>query len=113
MLGGVQTGVSEDGGSLFHALLELDWKGEQGCIRQIKGSESAVGKCDVQGVRRFSAVPALAGRYLAKQTIYKVAGTGRVFEVQEEISGDGHVVASQNEALNICRVQFTHFDRQS
>jgi hypothetical protein len=113
MLGGVQTGVSEDGGPLFHALLELDGECKQGRIGQIESNESAVGECDVQGVLWFSQVPALARRYLAQETPYEAPGAFRVFEVKEEIPGDGHVVASQNKALNICCVQFTHFDRQS
>ncbi len=62
---------------------------------------------------RLGSVPALAGGDMAEQASDQAACPRCVFKVQKEIARDGKVVAAQNKALNIGRVELTHFGRQS
>ncbi len=47
MLGGIHARVSEDFGTMFHALLKLNGKSQKRCIRQFQMLEAAVSQCDV------------------------------------------------------------------
>ena len=73
MLRGVCAGVPEDLGAFLHALLKLDWEGQERCVREVEGNKSQVGKCDVHGTQRLSVVPALARSYFAKQAADQTA----------------------------------------
>ncbi len=40
-------------------------------------------------------------------------GAGGIFEVQEEVSCEGHVVAAQDKPLDVGFVELTHYGRPS
>ena len=67
-----------------------------------------MGECDVERALRLASIPALAGGDLAEQAAIRAARARCVFKVQEEIAGERQVVAAQNEALDVGRVELTH-----
>src|SRR5579859_5029541 len=97
---------------MLHALLKLDGKAQESGVGKFQTHEAAVSKCEVYGAARLGSVPALAGSYLAEQARDQAARSYGILKIQEEIAGHWKVVTTQNKALNIGLVEFTHFDRQ-
>jgi len=90
-----------------------DGKAQQRRIRQFKMLEPAVRESDVYGSLRLGSIPALPCGDLAEQAAYQFARPRSVFEMQKQIASQRQVVATQNKALNISLVEFTHCDRPS
>src|SRR5579859_4865465 len=113
MFGRIHAGVAKDRSALLHPLLKLDRKTEQCRVGQLKSAKAAMRERNVERALRLAAIPALAGSDLMQQLTDQSAGFCRACEAQEEIARDRHVVAAQNESLDVCLVQLTHCGRLS
>src|SRR5579859_5198433 len=113
MFGRIHAGVAKDPSALLHSLLKLDGKTEQCRVGQFKSAKAAMRERNVERALRLAAIPALAGGDFMQQSTDEDSGLRRAFEAQEEIARDRHVVAAQNESLDVCLVQLTHCGRLS
>ena len=104
---GVAAGIAEDFLARLHALEELDRKTEQSGVGQSEPLEAFVGEGDVDGGLRL-AVPALAGGDVGDDLSDEIAAGFGSGKFQQQIAGEGEVVAAQHESLNIGDVQINH-----
>ena len=98
--GALQAGVAENASAALHALLELDGEPDEGCYGEIECGEAAMGEGDVDGALRLALIPVLAGGDDGKsgrQSACRLC----VCKVKEAVARVGHVVAAQDEALDV------------
>ncbi len=108
VLGGVAAGVAEDAAAGAHALLELDGEADEGGDGELEFDEAFVSEGDVYRALRLALVPELAGGDDGEEAIDEGGAGLCVGEVEEAVARVGHVVAAQDEALDVGWVELTH-----